>query len=94
MSDRLLAAVTSTAKGYWEDIKTIKEKVDDWYHEKIGDKKCGANYYDPDDECCSGGAAFPKQGCTAGYTGTTEIILSDHGIVTTPGILPNPVELR
>ncbi|MBI4802451.1 MAG: hypothetical protein HY796_08010, partial [Elusimicrobia bacterium] len=37
----ILAAVTSTAKGYWEDIKTIKEKVDDWYHEKIGDKKCG-----------------------------------------------------
>ncbi|MBI4803211.1 MAG: hypothetical protein HY796_11880 [Elusimicrobia bacterium] len=88
----ILAAVTSTAKGYWEDIKTIKEKVDDWYHEKIGDKKCGANYYDPDDECCSGGAAFPKQGCT---TGSIEISgPSPELILYKPASDSKPASLR
>jgi len=62
--ERVKGQITSVLHLLARPVENIKEWISDKYHELKGDKPCGDGWHNPDKECCSGGAAFPKQGCT------------------------------
>ncbi|MBI4801024.1 MAG: hypothetical protein HY796_00710 [Elusimicrobia bacterium] len=83
--------ITSVLNWLGGNVENIKDWISD-NHELKGDKPCGTTWYNPDKECCSGGAAFPEQGCT---TGSIEISgPSPELILYKPASDSKPASLR
>lgn len=59
----LWESAKKTANKYWEDAKTIKDWIEEKYHELVNDEiRCGKSWYNKDKQCCVEKKVFNKCG--------------------------------